>query len=146
MKAMTLAKTGGFTLIETMIVVAIIGILVSIAYPSYLDHIRRGNRVEAKGILLEMAQLLERNYTETNRYDQTSAGAFALPVAQSPKTGTAQYTIQFTNNSLAQNTYTLEAVPVGSMAEDPCGTLTLTQTGAKGVSGGSLTVAECWQR
>ncbi|SDX03650.1 type IV pilus assembly protein PilE [Nitrosomonas eutropha] len=141
-------KNHGFTLIETMIVVAIIGILVAIAYPSYQEHVRRGNRVEASGILLEMAQLLERNYTEANRYDQTGAGGdFALPVTQSPRTGTAKYTIRFAEDTPTQNSYTLEAVPTGSMASDTCGTLSLTHTGVRGAGGvtGAEVIAKCWQ-
>lgn len=133
----------GFTLIELMIVVAIASILASVAYPSYVESVQRGNRAEARGILLEMAQLLERNFTEANRYDLNSAGnAFALPVAQSPRTGTAKYTIQFAAGP-TQTTYTLSAVPAGAMAGDVCGTLTLTQTGVRGADG---VVADCWQR
>ncbi|MDL1866553.1 type IV pilin protein [Betaproteobacteria bacterium PRO4] len=137
-------KTSGFTLIELMVVVAIIGILAAVIYPSYQEYVHRANRAEAKSILLEMAQLLERNYTEANRYDQTSSGGdFTLPVTQSPRSGTAKYTIQFAAGTLTRNAYTLEAVPAGNMAGDACGTLALTQTGAKSVSG-SKSVDECW--
>lgn len=137
-------KTSGFTLIELMVVVAIIGILAAVTYPSYQEYVHRANRAEAKSILLEMAQLLERNYTEANRYDQTSSGGdFTLPVTQSPRSGTAKYTIQFAAGTLTRNAYTLEAVPAGNMAGDACGTLALTQTGAKSVSG-SKSVDECW--
>ncbi len=141
-------KHYGFTLIELMIVVAIVGILAAVAYPSYQEHVRRSNRAEAKGILLEMAQLLERNFTETNRYDQNSAGsAWVLPVTQSPRTGTAKYTIQFAAAMPTQNTYTLEAVPTGVMTGDACATLTLTHTGVRGVgAGATLAATECWQR
>lgn len=133
----------GFTLVELMIVVVIVVILASVAYPSYVDSVRRSDRAEARSILLETAQLLERNFTEANRYDLNSAGnAFALPVTQSPRTGNAKYTIQFAAGP-TQTTYTLSAVPVGAMAGDACGTLTLTQTGARGADG---VVADCWQR
>ncbi|BBL35854.1 hypothetical protein Nstercoris_02131 [Nitrosomonas stercoris] len=130
------ANSHGFTLIETMIVVAIIGILASIAYPSYQEHVQHANRVEARGILLEMAQLLERSYTESNSYSNVT-----LPVTQSPRTGTAKYTVQFAATP-TQNSYTLEAVPTGFMASDACGTLTLTQTGARAAGGD---VDKCWR-
>ncbi|WP_300086057.1 type IV pilin protein [uncultured Nitrosomonas sp.] len=131
-------KTSGFTLIELMVVVAIIGILAAVIYPSYQEYVHRANRAEAKSILLEMAQLLERNYTEANSYEKV-----VLPVTQSPRSGTAKYTIQFAAGTLTRNAYTLEAVPAGNMAGDACGTLALTQTGAKSVSG-SKSVDECW--
>ncbi|MGF1612762.1 MAG: type IV pilin protein [Gammaproteobacteria bacterium] len=138
----------GFTLIELMVVVAVIGILAAIAYPSYQDHVRRGNRADAKTVLLETAQFLERNFTEANRYNQTSAGgAVTLPFTQSPKTGTARYTI---GGALAATTYTLTATRAGGMVGDPCGDLTLTETGVQGVinqpAGATITAAECWQR
>ncbi len=138
----------GFTLIELMITIAVIGILAAVALPSYQEHVRRTNRAEAKGILLEMAQLLERNFTEANRYDlKSDATNFTLPVTQSPKTGTAKYTIQLSPGTLTRNTYTLEAVPTGAMSNDACATLTLTHTGIKGVSGNpSLVASDCWQR
>lgn len=140
-------KLLGLTLIELMMTVAIIGILGAIALPAYQEHVRRTNRAEAKGILLEMAQLLERNYTESHRYDlKSDATNFTLPVTQSPRTGTAKYTIRFAAGTLTRNSYTLEAVPTGTMANDACATLTLTHTGRKGVTGASLTAEECWQR
>lgn len=141
-------KLSGFTLIELMIAIAIVGILAAVALSSYQEHVRRTNRAEAKGILLEMAQLLERNFTESNRYDlRSDASTFMLPVSQSPKTGTAKYIIQFAAGAPTQNAYTLEAVPTGTMAGDDCATLTLTHTGIKGVSADAfLSATDCWQR
>ena len=89
-----------------MITVAIVGILAAIALPSYSRYINQANRSEAKSILLENAQFLERNYTENNKYDLDSAGAaISLPFTTSPKSGTALYDI--TASTLTSNTYKL---------------------------------------
>ena len=72
----------GFTLIELVIVVAIIAIFAAIALPSYTQHVRKARRAQAKADLLELSQLLERQYTVNRTYV-----GFALPFAQSPRTG-----------------------------------------------------------
>ncbi|MFZ4792103.1 MAG: type IV pilin protein [Candidatus Competibacteraceae bacterium] len=149
-------KNQGFTLIELMIVVAIVGILAAIAYPSYQDSIRKSRRADAKSVLLQTAQWMERYFTENNRYDQDRA---STPVAvattfatagltQSPIEGTTKY-YNVTIAAVAQNTFTLNAAPItgSAQASDKCGTLTLTNTGAKGISGASsgVTTDECWR-
>lgn len=136
----------GFTLIELMITVAIVGILAAVAYPSYQQHILKTRRAEAKACLSELAQFMERFYTTNLRYDKDAANVdVALPNIQCRTDLTNFYTTQFVANSLGQRSYSLEAVPKGSQASDTaCGTLSLTQAGVKksSVSGAA---AKCWQ-
>ena len=124
----------GFTLIELMVVVVIVAIIASMAIPSYVEHIRRGNRAQAGAALLENAQSLQVFYNTKNTY----TGA-ALPWAQSPANGSAKYNIAI---SAADNiSFLLEATP--TFADPNCGNLTLTSTGVKGVTGGD--VSYCWK-
>jgi type IV pilus assembly protein PilE len=131
----------GFTLIELMVVVAIIAILASIAYPAYNETVARSRRADAKSVLLENAQWMERQYTVLGSYSVTSA----LPITESPKgSGGKVYTVSFAASSAAS--FTLQAVPKNSMANDKCGTLTLTSKGAKDVTSATATATECWDR
>lgn len=137
---------GGFTLIELMIVVAILGILATIAVPSYNEYIRRGARADARTVLLENAQFLERNFTLATSYSKDSANVdIVLPILNSPRTGTAVYVI--VANPLTPTTYTLSATPIvgGRMDGDACGSLTLTHLGQRGTTG-TLSAADCWNR
>lgn len=133
----------GFSLIELMVVVAILGILASIALPSYQESIRKTRRGDAKAVLMENAQFLERSFTQNTSYLVGGANP-SLPTTESPKDGSARYydiSLLGTNTASA---YTLQAVPKGAMAGDACGTMTLNQAGVKGVSGGSKSVDQCW--
>jgi type IV pilus assembly protein PilE len=136
----------GFTLIELMIVVAIIAILASIAYPSYTEHVRKTRRADAKASLLELAQFLERNYTETNTYNKKTGGStLTLPFTEAPKDGTPK-AYDLSLSSVTAGTFTLQAAPKGPQAGDACGTFTLDQIGTKGKTGGSSakTADDCW--
>ncbi|WP_421210480.1 type IVa pilus pseudopilin TppA [Aeromonas enteropelogenes] len=130
----------GFTLIELMIVVVVVAILAAIAYPSYNNYMASAKRAEAKAALLEAAQYLEREFTANGNYDVGNLASAGL--ATLPRDGGAAYYHLALNASGAR--YTLTAIPTGVMNGDPCGLLTLDQSGQQGVSRATMTTAECW--
>ena len=132
-------RVRGFTLIELMIVVVIVGILAAIAYPNFTEQVRKSRRADCAGTLLQNANAMERHFTLNNSY----MGAPAL--IQCPADGgNPTYTVTAPVNTAA--TFTLRADPVGAQAGDRCGALTLTHTGIKGVEGANagLTWQNCW--
>jgi len=155
-------QESGFTLIELMIAAGIVAILAAIALPTYTQYTKRSYRGDAKTALLNNAQYLERNFTQSNcyhQYDSDNNGscdtAVTLPNTQSPLQGDAVYAISAT--TLTATTYTLTATPInpGPMAGDACGNLTINHLGVKGVSGdadgngtagGASDIVACWNK
>jgi type IV pilus assembly protein PilE len=130
-------RQSGFTLIELMITVAIVGILAMIAYPGYQEYVRRANRADAQAIMLEDAQFLERFFTTNGTYSGAD-----LPKQQSPENGTRKYSI--TTSAATATGFTIQAVPVDGYEDPTCGTITIDQTGAKTESG-TGTLTDCWK-
>jgi type IV pilus assembly protein PilE len=131
-------KSRGFTLLELMIVIAIIAILASIAYPSYIQYIERARRNDAKAVLLEAAQYMERRFTENRTYATTTALPTSLQ--QSPREGAAWYTIS--PGTPTATGYTLTATPRSGWTPRECGTLSVNQLGVRASS--ANTVDLCW--
>lgn len=121
----------GFTLIELIIVVAIIGILASVVYPTYREHIQDTRRATAQADLMELAQWMERRFSLNNNYLEGGA-APALPFTQSPRSSDdVAYTLTVVATA---NTFTLSATPQGVQAKDDCAVQTLTNTGQRGAA------------
>lgn len=139
MSVVKYSRYRGFTLIELMIVVAIIGILAAIAYPSYREYVRKSNRAEATVVLMESAQALERFYSINGSY-LSSGNVASVFSTRSPASGAAAYTIAAVG---ARNSFTLTATPAGAMVGDDCGNLTITHAGVRGATG-SKGVQDCW--
>jgi len=130
----------GFSLIELVVVLAVITILAGIAYPSYMDTLRQTRRADAKTNLLELAQRIERFYSENHSYTNVQAS-----IGGSPQT-TADGWYSITIDSTA-TTYNLTAEPQNSQVNDPCKSLTYNNLGQEGVTGGATKTAdECWSR
>ena len=135
-------KSRGFSLIELLIVIVVLGTLTTLAVSSYQNYVRKAQRSKAKADLLELAQLIERNFTESNRFDQDAAGnAYALAFTTSPRTGDTYYNLSFAAGQPTTTTYIIRAVP--AISDPLCGTLTLNQAGVRTESG-TGTVADCW--
>ncbi|MFI3154852.1 MAG: type IV pilin protein [Methylococcaceae bacterium] len=145
----------GFTLIELMITVAIVGILAAVAYPGYQNSVTKSHRADAKSALLELANYMERHATEAGCYLDSGADNQCgtsddtipiLPFTTTPKTGTAYYDLVLF--PVDATSFTLAANPIvgSSQANDDCGSLTLTNTGVKDVIPltAGITAADCW--
>lgn len=127
----------GFTLIELMVVVAIVGILASVAYPSYVDHVRKGRRAEAQATLMDISLKQGQYFVQRKAYaaDATELG-ITIPTSVS-----SYYDVDTAGAAGTPPTFTATATPKGDQTKDKCGTLGIDQTGAKTAASGET---GCW--
>ena len=115
----------GFTLIELMVMVAIVGILAIIAYPSYQDSVRNGHRSDAQSYMMSVAQLEQQYFTDNRSY----AGTVAALNSSVPASVSPYYTISIATPAGPPPGYTITAMATGSQVAD--GNLTLDNLGNK---------------
>ena len=158
--ARSFLRQAGFTIIELMIVVAIIGLLAGIGIPSYRDHVTKGKRAEGKAALVAAASRLERYYTQNNCYPSPSCGSPTTADSanallntginglsgDSADTSKAAYSITLT---VTPQVFTITAVPRVPFTDAKCGNLTLSNTGRKwtqsnGTADDVARVDGCW--
>ncbi len=139
------AKQQGFTLIELMIVVAVVGILAAIGYPAYQEQVLRGRRAEAKAMLAE-AQSRQERYTFSN----TDYAGALTDLGYGKGTVASEngyYELSVARRVAGKNaTYILKATPSKANPEAKCNILTLDDLGVKDVESATLTAAQCWGR
>ena len=129
----------GFTLIELMIVVVIVGILAAVAFPAYQNYVERTRRGQAQADLLELVQLMERRYSNGFDYRKDDGSEPDLPYTVSPREGNpGAYDLSFSGNVTA-TTFTLQAVPRSIQSGDDCGTMTIDEQGNR-----TAAAADCW--
>jgi len=133
-----LTKTRGFTLIELMIVIAVLSIIVAVGYPSYLEQVKKSRRAEGMGQLLELADRMERAYSDSGTYPTAISEVYVAT------TDGGFYTLSIvTANNVS---FVVSAAPtsLGDQNKDKCQTFTLTSLGDKSVTNSSLN-NHCWK-
>lgn len=130
----------GFTLIELMLAVTVIAILAGIAMPIYQGQIKASRRSDARTALMNVAQLMERYFTERGTYATATLGSGGLFTTTS---SAGYYTLSIVSQDA--NGFVLKATRAGAQSGDACGDLTIDQSGTKGVvNATSMTAAQCW--
>lgn len=127
--------SAGFTLIELIVVMVVLGILAAIAIPNYSEYVQRGYRASAQSYISDLASRQAQFFLDRRAYADTVA-ALNVPA---PAEIANRYTVTVVANAGPPATFTFTATPSGAQAADRCGALTINQAGAKGAAAN-----RCW--
>lgn len=136
-------KNSGFSLIELMIAVVIVGVLAAVAIPSYQQYVTDSRRIEAQSLMLEVSGKQVRYYSENNTYAANIGDlGYGAAGSNSYETETKVYDVVVTEAGV--RSFTLTATPKAQQADDECGSLIYNSAGQKLVSSTSVDPSKCW--
>jgi len=130
----------GFTLVEICIALVVVTLLGAVAYPTYSAQVNKARRGDGKQALVELAQRLERYYSERGTYAGATLGSSGIYASTSSG---GYYTLAITLQTA--DAFTITATPGGVMASDACGTFRYNQLGTASLApGATASLAACW--
>ena len=135
MPVLNTERHSGLTLIELVIVVAVMGILLTMAVPSYRSYVLRVHRTEAIRMLLQASMCQQRIFSTHGNYDTSQC---LTNTEQQP------YRLTYDPPGTQGGTYLAVATPKDAQDSDQCGSLSLDQNGVRGISAQNVNLAKCW--
>lgn len=138
-----MVKQKGVTLIELLVAIGVIGILTTISYPSYQNHLKKGHRAQTMADMIKIQLTLEEGYTQNSNYDYSIISGGTCSFCESDIN---RYKLDIDSSGTGMNTYKIKAVPKSGtvQADDNCGTLSLNAAGVGEAKKDGKLVNGCW--